>query len=103
VGRLRGALEALGVSFRKLKINIELPSNEAVLAAILAGAAATILSAVKAGTLKQLPVHLAPRASYAVQHAECDRSRAVSALLKILRACCTFHHTRPALSAGRGA
>ena len=35
---------------------------------------------------KRLPVSLAPRAFYAVQHADRYRSRAVSALLEILRA-----------------
>jgi DNA-binding transcriptional LysR family regulator len=59
--------------------------------ALLAGAGATILSAhicadvIKAGTLKRLPVTLAPRAFYAVQRADRYRSRAVSALLEILR------------------
>jgi DNA-binding transcriptional LysR family regulator len=85
------ALGALGVLYRNLNIAIELPSNEAVLAAVLAGAGATILSArvcadaIRAGTLKQLPVSLASRAFYGVQHAERYRSRAVSALLEILR------------------
>jgi len=85
------ALDALGIPYGSLNIAIELPSNEAVLAAVLAGAGASILSArvcadaVKAGTLKCLPVSLAPRAFYAVQHADRYRSRAVSALLEILR------------------
>jgi DNA-binding transcriptional LysR family regulator len=85
-------LEGLGVSYSNLNIAIELPSNEAVLAAVLAGAGATILStrvceeAIKAGTLKRLPVQITPRAFHAVQHADRYRSRAVSALLEILRA-----------------
>jgi DNA-binding transcriptional LysR family regulator len=85
------ALGALGVPYGNLNIAIELPSNEAVLAAVVAGAGATILSArvctdsIKAGTLKRLPVSLAPRAFYVVQHADRYRSRAVSALLEILR------------------
>jgi len=86
------ALDALGVPYGDLNIAIELPSNEAVLAAVLAGVGATILSArvcagaMKAGTLKRLPVSIAPRAFYAVQHGDRYRSRAVSALLEILRA-----------------
>jgi DNA-binding transcriptional LysR family regulator len=86
------ALAALGISSGDLNIVIELPSNEAVLAAVLAGAGATILSAsvcadaIKAGTLKSLPVSIAPRAFYAVQHGDRYRSRAVTALLEILRA-----------------
>lgn len=85
------SVETLGVSYGDLNIAIELPSNEAVLAAVLAGAGATILSArvcadaVKAGTLKQLPIFLLPRAFFAVQHADHYRSRAVSALLEIIR------------------
>jgi DNA-binding transcriptional LysR family regulator len=86
------ALDALGVPHGNLRIAIELPSNEAVLTAVLAGAGATILServctdAINAGTLRRLPVPLAPRPFYAVQHADRYRSRAVSALLDILRA-----------------
>jgi len=86
------ALEALGVPYRNLNIAIELPSNEAVLTAVLAGAGATILSArvcadaIAAGALKRLPVPVAPRAFSAVQHGDRYRSRAVSALLDILRA-----------------
>jgi DNA-binding transcriptional LysR family regulator len=85
------ALEALGVSYGNLNIAIELPSNEAVLTAVLAGAGATILSArvcadaMTAGALKRLPVSVAPRAFYAVQHGDRYRSRAVAALLEILR------------------
>ena len=85
------ALDTLGAPYGKLDIAIELPSNEAVLAAVLAGAGATVLSArvcanaVKAGTLKCLPVSLPPRAFLAVQHADRYRSLAVSALLEILR------------------
>ena len=73
------------------QLRAELPSNEAVLAAVLAGAGATILServcgdAIRAGTLKRLPISAAPRGFYAVQHADRYRSRAVSALLEILR------------------
>ena len=85
------ALDALGVPYGNLNIAIELPSNEAVLAAVLAGGGAAVLSvrvcadAVKAGTLTRLPVSLSPRAFFAVQHADRYRSRAVSALLEILR------------------
>jgi DNA-binding transcriptional LysR family regulator len=85
------ALEALGVPYGNLNIAIELPSNEGVLTAVLAGAGATILSArvcadaMTAGALKRLPVYIAPRAFYAIQHGDRYRSRAVSALLEILR------------------
>src|SRR5262252_392804 len=62
------ALSALGIPYENLNIAIELPSNEAVLSALLAGAGATILfvrvcaDAVKAGALKCLPVTIPPRA-----------------------------------------
>jgi DNA-binding transcriptional LysR family regulator len=85
------ALGTLGIPYGRLNIAIELPSNEAVLTAVLAGAGATVLSllvctdAIAAGTLKRLPVSIAPRTFYAVQHADRYRSRAVSALLEILR------------------
>ena len=61
------ALASLGVPYGKLNIAIELPSNEAVLAAVLVGVGATVLSArvcadgVKAGTLKLLSVPPMPR------------------------------------------
>jgi DNA-binding transcriptional LysR family regulator len=61
------ALGTLGVRYENLNIAIELPSNEAVLSAVLAGAGATILSvrvcadAVKAGALRRLPVTIPPR------------------------------------------
>jgi len=90
------ALGGLGVPYGNLNIAIELPSNEAVLAAVLAGAGATILSArvcadaMKAGTLKCLPVFLESRAFYAIQHGDRYRSRAVSALLEILRTHAAF-------------
>ena len=85
------ALGTLGVRYENLNIAIELPSNEAVLSAVLAGAGATILSvrvcadAVNVGALKRLPVTIPPRPFCAVQHADRYRSRAVSALLEILR------------------
>ena len=84
------ALDALGVPYGNLNIAIELPSNEAVLAAVLAGAGSTILSErVCAGAIRGGPeasaVSLTPRAFYGVQHADRYRSRAVSALLEILR------------------
>jgi DNA-binding transcriptional LysR family regulator len=86
------ALAALGLPYANLNIAIELPSNAAVLTAVLSGAGATILStrvcddAMKAGTLKRLPISIARRAFYAAQHGDHYRSRAVSALLEILRA-----------------
>lgn len=84
-------LKTLGVPYDKLRIVIELPSNEAVLAAVIADAGAAILSksvcarALGAGALKAMPVSLAPRAFCAIQHADRYRSHAVAAFLGILR------------------
>lgn len=84
-------LKTLGVPYDKLRIVIELPSNEAVLAAVIADAGAAILSksvcasALRTGALKAMPVSLAPRAFCAIQHADRYRSHAVAAFLGILR------------------
>lgn len=84
-------LQARGVDLKAIHIALELPSNEAVLAAVSAGHGATILSksvcadSVAAGHVVQLTPDLGGRAFYAVQHADRYRSRAVNALLAILR------------------
>lgn len=85
------ALDTLGLTKDQISIAIELPSNQAVLAAVAAGAGPTILSErvcagmMREGTVVRLPVELPPRAFYAVQHMDRYRSRAVSAFLDILR------------------
>ena len=85
------AMAGLGVKAASLDIAIELPSNEAVLAAVAAGAGAAILSlsvcadGIATGRIARVPLALERRAYYAVQHAERTRSRAVAALLAILR------------------
>lgn len=85
------AMAALGVKAASLDIAIELPSNEAVLAAVAAGAGAAVLSlsvcadGLATGRIVRVPLALEKRAYYAVQHAERTRSRAVAALLAILR------------------
>lgn len=85
-------LQMLGVPFGDLRIGIELPSNEAVLAAVIAGAGAAVLSrsvcagALQTGSLIGLPVLLEPRPFYAVQQGDRYRTRAVAAFLAILRA-----------------
>jgi DNA-binding transcriptional LysR family regulator len=85
------ALESLGVARERVDIVIELPSNEAIMAATVAGAGPTIVSAlvcqseIAAGTVVRVPVSLPPRAFFAVQHVDRYRSRAVAAFLGILR------------------
>jgi DNA-binding transcriptional LysR family regulator len=85
------AIGMLGLAPADLNIAIELPSNEAVLAAVLAGAGAAVLSesvcadALRAARLVRLPVSLPPRAFHAVQHADRYRTRAVASFLAILR------------------
>lgn len=85
------AMAGLGVKAAALDIAIELPSNEAVLAAVAAGAGGALLSlsicadGIAAGRIARVPIALEKRAYYAVQHAERTRSRAVAALLAILR------------------
>lgn len=84
-------MAGLGVKTTRLDIAIELPSNEAVLAAVAAGAGAAVLSlsvcahGIAAGRVVLVPLVLEDRAYHAVQNAECVRSRAVAALLAILR------------------
>lgn len=84
-------LGAHGVDATSLHIALELPSNEAVLAAVSAGNGVSILSesvcadGVKTGRIAQLAVDLERRSFYAVQHADRYRSKAVTALLAILR------------------
>lgn len=98
---MQAALESLDVDMEllelgalklgSLKIGIELPSNEAVLTAVSEGAGAAALSelvcveALATGRLIRVPVTLPPRDFFAVQHQSRYRSRAVSALLQMLR------------------
>jgi DNA-binding transcriptional LysR family regulator len=85
------ALATLGVPAAALNVAIELPSNEAILSAVQAGAGASVLSesvcadSLAAGHLRRLPVALESRPFHAVQHADRYRSRAVSALLAMLK------------------
>ncbi|MDR3517092.1 MAG: LysR family transcriptional regulator [Azospirillaceae bacterium] len=81
------ALRALGVAPEQLRITLELPSNEAVCAAVLAGAGATAISALVAepglgaGTLCRVGPALPRRAFRVVWHRERYRSKAAQALL----------------------
>ncbi len=82
-------LAAQGVAPRALKVLLELPSNEAVLAAAARGgalAAASDLAAaphIAAGTLKRASFDLVERQFNALVHRERVPSRAVAALLEL--------------------
>jgi DNA-binding transcriptional LysR family regulator len=84
------ALRGLGVDPAALRIAMELPSNEAVRAAVEAGMGASALSAsvaaagIEAGLLRELPLRLPDRAFYALSHRERRSSPAAEALLAII-------------------
>ncbi|HEY2011208.1 MAG TPA: LysR family transcriptional regulator [Rhizomicrobium sp.] len=84
------ALADFGIDPSMLNILIELPSNEAVRSAVIAGEAATVLSAsvLVAGLESDLlcapSLALPERAFYVVTHKERHVSRAAAALLKII-------------------
>ncbi|WP_267428216.1 LysR substrate-binding domain-containing protein [Methylobacterium sp. GC_Met_2] len=86
------ALAAAGVPPRDLPVALELPSNEAVLAAVEAGAGASVLSeAVVAGKLAACvrvaaPFPLPTRTVRMLRHRERYRSRAADALLGLIQA-----------------
>ena len=84
------ALQALGISPSELRIALELPSNEAVRAAVEAGLGATAISAslaapsLEAGLLHLVRFDLPERAFHVVRHVERHPSIAVSALLTLV-------------------
>lgn len=81
-------LAARGVNPEELKVLLELPSNEAVLAAVATGGSLTAVSDLAAaphiasGTLKRVPFDLAARRFNLLVHRERVPSRAVAAFLK---------------------
>jgi len=84
------ALEGLGVAPRDLPIALELPSNEAVRAAVEAGLGATAFSAsvaassLEAGLLHHVGLVLPERAFHVVRHAERHLSQAARALTDLI-------------------
>jgi DNA-binding transcriptional LysR family regulator len=84
------ALEHLGIEPRALHVQLELPSNEAVRAAVEAGLGATALSAsvaapgIEAGLVNQVAFELPDREFHVVRNRERYRSRAADALLAIV-------------------
>jgi DNA-binding transcriptional LysR family regulator len=90
----RSAFEAglagLGIPADQLKVVLELPSNEAVRAAVEAGLGATCLSAsvaapaLEAGLLQAVPFALPDRSFMLLRHKERNLSRAASAFVSAL-------------------
>jgi len=84
------ALDGFGVASGSLRVVLELPSNEAVRAAVEAGMGATAISAsvaapsLEAGLLHQVQLALPERDFNVLMHAERYRSRAADALLAII-------------------
>jgi len=85
------ALAGFGMDAAGLDVRMELPSNEAVRAAVEAGAGATVISAlvvragIAAGTLVQLPFAFPQRRFTVLRHGDRHRSRAETALLEMIR------------------
>jgi len=81
------ALERLGILAKTLSIAMELPGNEAVRAAVEAGAGAAALSAsvvagsLEAGLLHHVPFPLPARSFSLLRHRERHRSKAAEALM----------------------
>ncbi|VVT31418.1 LysR family transcriptional regulator [Rhizobium sp. EC-SD404] len=83
-------LEDRGSALDELRVTLDLPSNEAVLAAIIAGRSATVLSeraamaASAAGLVVMLPLEGAERQFFVIRHSDRHRTRATMELEKML-------------------
>lgn len=84
------ALEGFGLAAGALRVALELPSNEAVRAAVEAGLGATAISAsvatpsLEAGLLHRVEIDLPERDFYVLRHRERYHSRAADALLALI-------------------
>jgi DNA-binding transcriptional LysR family regulator len=84
------ALAGRGVAPERLRVVLELPSNETVRAAVEAGLGATALSAsvaapsIEAGLLHHVRFRLPERAFHVLRHRERPESRAARALLALI-------------------
>jgi DNA-binding transcriptional LysR family regulator len=82
------AVKKFGIKFSDLRIALELPSNEAVRAAVEAGDCATAISnlvamhSLAAGTLHRVKVELPKRSFFVLRHNERYESLAEKALMK---------------------
>ena len=96
------ALSSQGISPDDLKIVLELPTNEAVRAAVEAGAGVTAISelvveaALRAGTLVAIAFQLPARPFLVLHHRDRYQSKAAQAFLEIIT---KFAEPRPARSA----
>ena len=85
------ALQGFGVSPGALRLALELPSNEALRAAVEAGLGATVISAsvaapsLEAGLLHRVRFNLPERDFHVVRHVARCRSKAADALLSMVR------------------
>ena len=84
------ALEGFGLALAALDVALELPSNEAVRAAVEAGMGATVISAsvaapsVEVGLLHRVGFALPDRPFHVLRHRERYKSRAADALLDLV-------------------
>lgn len=84
------ALRRLGLPPGRLPVALELPSNEAVLSAVMAGAGATVISelvassALAAGHLRRIPFPLPERPFRLLHHRERQMSHAAQAFRALL-------------------
>jgi DNA-binding transcriptional LysR family regulator len=89
------ALSVRGVAPEHLRVAMELPSNEAVRAAVEAGLGATALSAsvaapgIEAGLLRHVPFRLPQREFHVLTHKERPPNRIADALLAVMRSSTT--------------
>ena len=97
------AIRKAGLSLDSLRVTMELPSNDAVRAAVEAGMGATVISAsvvasaIEAGLLHRVKLDLPERAFYALRHRERAHGRAAEALLALI----SDSHTRTKKRAAR--
>jgi DNA-binding transcriptional LysR family regulator len=84
------ALESFGLELRQLKVVLELPSNEAVRAAVEAGMGASVISgsvvapSIESGLLHRVRLNLPDREFHVLHHRERYQTLAVGALLKLI-------------------
>jgi DNA-binding transcriptional LysR family regulator len=84
------ALTGLGHAPADLDLALELPSNEAVCSAVVAGAGVTVVSklvvayALKAGVLKQVKLDLPRRRFFSLRHKEYSVTRAQKAFFELI-------------------
>jgi DNA-binding transcriptional LysR family regulator len=90
--QFEAVLEANGLNLGDLTVALELPSNEAVRAAVESGLAATVFSAsvaapsIEAGLLVHVPLALPERSFLVARHRERSLSRNAEAMLELLKA-----------------